>query len=108
MAAMRSSAAVMVRWAGWAGRGGLAVESAGGHGGVADGCDFLHGVTSHDAVKEIEEVVEFGEEAVGGKSGDGIGEARESGEENRDGFGSTGFSVAVGREFVGDVAGESG
>ena len=54
MAALRSSAAVMVRWAGWAGRGGLAGASVGGHGGVADGCDFLHGVTSHDVVKEIE------------------------------------------------------
>ena len=78
--------------------------SAGGHGGVADGCDFLPALTIHDIVNEIEEVVEFGGEAVGGKGGDDSGEALEIGEENRDVFGSAGLSLAVGLELVGDVA----
>lgn len=96
--------AATVRWAGW---GGLAGESADGHGGVADGCDFLPVVTIHDVVKAIEDLVEFGVEAVGGKGGDDIGEALEIGEENREVVVSAGFSVAVRLEFVGDVAGEN-
>lgn len=102
--ALRRSMAATVRWAGW---GGLAGESADGHGGVADGCDFLPVVTIHDVVKAIEDLVEFSVDAVGGKGGDGIGEALEIGEENREVVGSAGFSVAVGLECVGDVAGEN-
>jgi hypothetical protein len=58
----------------------------------------------HGVVKVIEEVVESGDEAVGGKGGDDSGEALEIGEENRDVFGSAGLSLGVGLELVGDVA----